>query len=35
MQLRGSVIAITGAAQGLGRAMAQEVAEQGLSLIHI
>ena len=32
MQLRGSVIAITGAAQGLGRAMAQEVAEQGASV---
>ncbi len=32
MQLEGSVIAITGAAQGLGRAMAQEVAQQGASV---
>ncbi|WP_166425206.1 SDR family oxidoreductase [Paraglaciecola sp. 20A4] len=32
MQLEGSVIAITGAAQGLGRAMAQEFAKQGASI---
>ena len=32
MQLEGSVIAITGAAQGLGRAMAQEFAQQGASV---
>ncbi|GAC32574.1 SDR family oxidoreductase [Paraglaciecola polaris] len=32
MQLTGSVIAITGAAQGLGRAMAQEFAQQGASV---
>lgn len=32
MEIKGTVIAVTGAAQGLGRAMAQSLAEQGANL---